>query len=383
MDDKKVLVIGGGIGGMSTAIGLKRGGTPVAVFERMPEVREIGTGTGIQRVVQKGLEMLGIGEAVRAIGGDPIEEHRMVSHSGRVMARIPRRGEAFVVHRGELLEVFKRELGDASIVHTSSECVGYTQDADGVTARFADGREERGIALVGADGVRSTIRQQMVGDGPPPYSGHTAWRGMFQYHHPTLPKDVSEQVFGPASLFGLFPCGDRLFWWAVTVRPEGQPDPPGGRKQDLLNTFGDFPEAIPDVIHSTPDEQIFRGDLYHRLPIESWTDGRVTLLGDAAHPTMPAFGQGAGMAMEDSAVLASELGPVGSAPDGNAIRAALAGYEQRRIPRTTSIVNRARRMTKFSDFRNPVGMKLREAFFSAMPERVWLRSYEHEHAYQL
>jgi 2-polyprenyl-6-methoxyphenol hydroxylase-like FAD-dependent oxidoreductase len=252
-----------------------------------------------------------------------------------------------------------------------------------VTARFADGREERGVALIGADGVRSAVRQQLVGDGPPRYSGHVAWRGMFKYKHPTLPVDISEQVFGPGTLFGLFPCNDRMFWWGVAPRPENEPDPPEGRKRDLLHTFGGFPEAIPDVIQSTPDEQIFRGNLYHRLPIKTWTDGRVTLLGDAAHPTMPAFGQGAGMAMEDAAVLATELGAVGNPGDGQAIRRALGGYEARRIPRTTSIVNRARRMTKLSDFKNPVGMKLREAFFSAMPERVWLRSYEHEHAYQL
>src|SRR5437868_6485438 len=112
-EEKNALIIGAGRGGMSTAIGLKRAGMPVKVFER--------------------------------------------------------------------------ELGDMSIVQTSSECVGYSQDEQGVTARFADGREERGVALIGADGVRSAVRQQLVGDGPPRYSGHVAWRGMFKYKHPTLP----------------------------------------------------------------------------------------------------------------------------------------------------------------------------------------------------
>src|SRR5437588_102013 len=106
MSDNKVLVIGGGIGGLSTAIGLTRSGVPVEVFERMPEVQELGTGTGIQRVAQEGLAMLGLGEAVEAIGGTPFQKQLLVSRSGRTMATIPRRGEAFVVHRGELMELF-------------------------------------------------------------------------------------------------------------------------------------------------------------------------------------------------------------------------------------------------------------------------------------
>jgi 2-polyprenyl-6-methoxyphenol hydroxylase-like FAD-dependent oxidoreductase len=383
MNDNKVLVIGGGIGGLCTAIGLSQNGVPAEVFERMPEVKEIGTGTGIQRVAQEGLRMLGLSDAVEAIGGTPFQAQLLVSRRGRTMATIPRRGEAFVVHRGELMEVFKRELGDASIVHTNRECVGYEQDGTGVTARFADGQEERGIALIAADGVRSVVRQQMIGDGPPRYSGQTAWRGMFKYTHPTLPNDVSEQVWGPAALFGLFPAKDRLFWWASAVRPEGEGDPPGGRKRDLLDTYEGFPESIPDVIQATPDEQIFRGDLYHRFPAKSWTQGRVTLLGDAAHPTMPAFGQGAGMAIEDAAVLARELSPVAESNNGQAITAALTSYEEKRIPRTAAIVNRARRMARLCAWKNPPAMVVREAFISAVPQGVWLRTYEHEHAFEL
>ncbi len=138
---------------------------------------------------------------------------------------------------------------------------------------------------------------------------------MFSYTHPTLPRTTSEQIWGPAAVFGLFPCDDRLFWWASEVRPEGGVDPPTGRKSDVLQTYRGWPESIPEVIEATPEGQIYRGDLYHRLPIKEWSKGRVTLLGDAAHPTMPAFGQGAGMAMEDAAVLTRELGAAGGLTD--------------------------------------------------------------------
>ncbi len=131
MSDDRVIVIGGGIGGLSTAIGLNRRGIPVTVYERMPEVREIGTGTGIQRVAQQGLEMLGLGEAVREIGGTPFEVQLLVARNGRTMATIPRRGEAFVVNRGELLEVFKRALADKVAIECNSECVGFEQAGAG------------------------------------------------------------------------------------------------------------------------------------------------------------------------------------------------------------------------------------------------------------
>jgi 2-polyprenyl-6-methoxyphenol hydroxylase-like FAD-dependent oxidoreductase len=384
MADSQVIIVGAGIGGLSLAVGLKRQGVPISVHERQSEVKEIGTGTGIQRVAQQGLEMLGLTDAIREIGGQGFEELRLKTYKGgRTMAAIPRRGEAFVVHRGELLEVLKRELGDMSVVRCDSQCVGFEQDADGVTARFADGRTERGSALIGADGVRSVIRGTVVGDGPPLYSTQTAWRGMPVYTHPTLPLDISEQVLGPKTIFGLFPCNERLFWWASEVRPEGQGDPPGGRKQDLLDTFAGWPEGIPEAIEATPEEQIYRGDLYHRRPVKSWRQGRAVLLGDAAHPTMPAFGQGAGMAIEDAAVLSRELGAAASIEDASALGAAFDRYQEQRIPRTGAIVDRARRMARMCAWKSAPLVAAREAMITAVPERMWLRTYEHEHTYHL
>ena len=240
MSDNRVIVVGGGIGGLSLGIGLQRKGVAVDIYEREPEVRELGTGTGIQAVAQQGLQMLGLGEAVEAIGGAPFEWQLLVTREGRQMAKIPRRGEAFVVNRGELLEVFKREI-DMSAVHTSMQCVSFDQDESGVTARFADGTEQRGAVLVGADGVRSVTREQVVGDGPPLYSGWSAWRGMFEYTHPTLPVTSSEQVWGPGSVFGMFPSNERLFWWAAAVLPEGAVDSPAGRKHDVMQTYSVWP----------------------------------------------------------------------------------------------------------------------------------------------
>jgi 2-polyprenyl-6-methoxyphenol hydroxylase-like FAD-dependent oxidoreductase len=167
------------------------------------------------------------------------------------------------------------------------------------------------------------------------------------------------------------------------VLPEGAVDSPAGRKHDAAQTYSGWPESIPEVIEATPDDQIYRGDLYHRLPVKSWSKGRVTLLGDAAHPTMPAFGQGAGMAMEDSAVLARELGSVSDLGDSAVIAAALSRYEKPRITRTSGIVNQARIMAKMCTWKNPLAMTARAALISSLPNRLWERTYESEHSYRL
>lgn len=384
MSEDRVIIVGGGVGGMSAAVGLRRRGVPVVLYERAEAVRELGTGVGIQRVALQALELLGMGPAVREIGGDPLQELRLLSYrDGHVMATIPRRGEAVVVDRGQLVERLRRELEADTVIVCGTQCTGYAEERDGVTVRFADGREERGVALVAADGVRSIIRQQMVGDGPPLDSGWTAWRGMPVYSHPTLPRDISEQVWGPAALFGLFPCGERLFWWAGAFTPERRAETSTGHRRDLLERFGDWPEGIAAMISATPEDEIFRGDIFHRIAIKSWSSARVTLLGDAAHPTMPAFGQGAGMAIEDGAVLARELGSVADLANGTAVAGALATYERQRIPRTSEIVNRARRMARVCTWRHPATLRARELAVSAVPKRQWLRTYEHEHAYQL
>jgi 2-polyprenyl-6-methoxyphenol hydroxylase-like FAD-dependent oxidoreductase len=197
-----------------------------------------------------------------------------------------------------------------------------------------------------------------------------------------MPADISEQVFGPGAVFGLFPAGERLFWWAGARRAEGAGDPPSGRKRDLLETFKGWPEAIPEVIEATPEQTIDRMDLYDRPTVKGWTVGCVTLLGDAAHPTMPSLGQGAGMAIEDGVVLARELASVNLA-DHAAVAAALDRYQARRMPRTNAIVNRSRKISQISRWANPVLVNLRAILLSHAPQRVWQKIGEHEHTYEL
>ena len=383
-DTERVLVIGGGIGGLTVAAALKAGGVPVEVFERQPELRELGTGVGIQRVAAQAMSMLGLRDELRKISGPGFEALRLLSwRDGHTMAAVPWHGEVVAVHRGELLEMLARAVGDLSIVHCGMECTGFRQDAGSVIALFADGHEERGAALVAADGLESTIRGKLIGDGGPRYSGATVWRALPEYEHKALGRNFAQQVYGPASIFGMFPVDRRLFWWGSQIRPEGAVDPPIGRKQDLLHTFEGWPAEVQQVIEATPEEALFRQDLYDRRPLKRWRNGRVTLLGDAAHPTTPTLGQGAGMAIEDGVVLGRELSAAGSLCAPGAMQAALDSYERKRIPRTSQIVNRSSKLAKLSHVKHPVGLFMRERVLSAMPQRFWQLLWEQERTYQI
>ena len=383
-NSERVLVIGGGIGGLTTAAALKAGGVPVEVFERQPALRELGTGVGIQRVAAQALTMLGLRDELRKISGPGFEELQLLSwRDGHTMAAVPWHGEVVAVHRGELLEILARAVGGEGIVHCGMECVGFHQDPSGVTALFADGHEERGAALVAADGLESVIRAKLIGDGRPRYSGATVWRALPVYEHKSLGRNLAQQVYGPASIFGMYPVDERLFWWGSQIRPEGAIDPPIGRKQDLLNTFDGWPAEVQQVIEATPEEQLFRQDLYDRRPLKRWRNGRVTLLGDAAHPTTPTLGQGAGMAIEDGVVLGRELSAVGSLSAPGAMQAALDSYERKRIPRTSQIVDRSAKLAKLSHVKHPVGLFMRERVLSAMPQKFWQLLWEQERTYQI
>ncbi len=155
------------------------------------------------------------------------------------------------------------------------------------------------------------------------------------------------------------------------------------RKRDVLRTFAGWPQSITEVVEATPEDGLFQGDLYMRPAVKTWTAGAATLLGDAAHPTLPAFGQGACMAIEDAAVLSRELTAAGDLADAGRIAQALTRYEGKRLPRTKGMVRKAGTMGSMNAWRSPAAVRFRDALISAIPQRLWLRTYEHESTYQL
>ncbi len=348
-----------------------------AIYERASELREIGAGIGLQAAGINAMAAIGRGDGLREITSVPVQELRVFAHDGRWLTTWPQFGASIGVHRGELLKVLKEGV-EASVINCGCECVGLRQDPDGVTVAFADGREERGAVAVGADGLRSTVRGLMQGDGLR-YAGYTEWRSFADLRHPEVPDGIAKNVLGPGGLFGMMPLSNgRTNWFCKMGRSEGAGDPPTGRRQDLLHTFGGWTEPIRAMIEATPEERVDRQDVFDRKPVTTWGRGRITLLGDAAHPTSPSLGQGAGMAIEDGPALARALAAAGGLRDRSRVEAALRRYEQDRIPRTTKITNASNRWNHVVTLRNSIGVAARALLLSRTPERLWRTRVESE-----
>ena len=350
MSDDRILISGGGIGGLSAALGLARQGIRSLVLERASELGEIGAGIQLGPNAFHAFDYLGIGEAARSAAVYVDKLLLMDAMSAEEICSIPLDGpfrERFgnpyaVVHRGELHGVMLRGCQENPLIelHTDSEVTGYTHSENGVEASLANGSRLRGCALIGADGLWSKVRQQMVGDGMPRVTGHTTYRSVIPYDQ--MPEDLR---FNAATLWAGPKChlvhyplsGWKMFNLVVTYHNHA-PEPVAGAPvshEEVMQGFEHIHPRAQQIIKIGKDWK--KWVLCDREPVMEWTDGAVALLGDAAHPMMQYLAQGACMAMEDSVILSVECGQT---PDD--LPGALRRYQDRRRLRTARIQLQAR-----------------------------------------
>lgn len=350
MPDKLILISGGGIGGLSAALGLARQGIRSLVLERASELGEIGAGIQLGPNAFHAFDYLGIGEEARAAAVYVDKLLLMDAIDAKEICSIPldapfreRFGNPYaVVHRGELHGVMlKGCLANPLIeLRTDSEVVGYERSEAGVEAMLADGSRVRGQALIGADGLWSRVRQQMVGDGMPRVTGHTTYRSVVPYDQ--MPEELRLNAAtlwaGPKCHLVHYPLsGWKMFNLVVTYHNHA-PEPVAGvpvSHEEVMQGFDHIHPRAQQIIRIGMDWK--KWVLCDREPIMEWTDGNVALLGDAAHPMMQYLAQGACMAMEDSVILSVECG---ATPDD--LPAALRRYQDRRRLRTARVQLQAR-----------------------------------------
>ena len=374
----KAIVIGAGIGGLSAAIALRRAGVEALVFERTRELKELGAGLSLAANATKALNGLGLTDALRGIGM-PIGVAEIRAWRGEVLSRIPTwqldekmGARSAAVHRADLQGALLRELGDEA-VRLGAACRGFEQEGEGVRAFFDDGTEERADLLVGADGLRSTIRRGLLGDGNPRYAGYTAWRAVVAPEDELVPADEAWEVWGRGVRFICTQIGRGRVYWAVSKNaPEGEHDVSTGATKDaLLELCAGWLEPVEELIAATEKAAILRTDIYDRDPVRKrWGKGRVTLLGDAAHPMTPDLGQGACQAIEDAIALVECL------EERENIEAALELYEARRTRRTAALVRGSRRVGRIAQLQNPLACCLRDAALRAFPSRLQMKQLE-------
>ena len=259
------------------------------------------------------------------------------------------------VHRGLLQTILLAAL-DRGDLRLGAQCVGVAQDAAGVTVSLADGSTEQGDLVVGADGLHSRVRAAVVGDGPPRYSGYTAWRGIVPLDRSLADRLRPGESWGRGCLFGVARLGgNQAYWWASARVGEGTSGTPAEEKATVERRFGVWPDPIPELIDATLEQAIIRSGQYDRAPLRSWSTGRVGLLGDAAHPMLASIGQGACQAIEDAAALGDAVGA--DADPTLALRA----YGARRAPPAAAAVRRSRRVARLAHLRHPLTEAARDA----------------------
>jgi 2-polyprenyl-6-methoxyphenol hydroxylase-like FAD-dependent oxidoreductase len=361
----KALIAGAGIAGLAAGIALRRAGLEVQIFERSPQLREIGAGLMIWPNGSRALRALGV--EVKSL---EVKKVTLSNWHGRRIIEMPvesayeRYGSnVSFVHRADLQAALAKSFGSQG-VRLGSEVRGFVEHEAHVEVALRDGSVATGDLLVGADGLRSPVRRQLLGDGDPTYLGSTIWRGLLASEGIAIPRGFGINWWGRGSEFLAFHLAEGSIYWAgVTKEPRGEKPGPGGHKKDLLERFADWAQPVPALITATQDTAILRNDMYDRPPAPRWSRGRVTLAGDAAHPMSPNQGQGACQALEDGVALGESVARESS------LAAAFALYEQRRLKRANREVTMSRQATRGVQIENPVLCALRDGFMSALPRR--------------
>lgn len=364
---RQAIIIGGGIGGITAALALRRAGIDAHVYERVAALREVGAGLGVWTNAMRVLDQLGVGDRVREIAR-PLRIAEVASSSGKVLARTlihEAVGEAdaanFILHRADLHNVLLEALPPEAL-HLDAPCTAIEQDDDGVTVRFGNGEHARAAIAIGADGLHSVVRRQLWGEEALRYSGQTCYRGIAPIAPPE--PQLIREIQGPGLRAAICPMDDqRVYWWAAINAPADERDEPGQRLSALLEAYAGWPFSLPEVIAATQGP-ILRNDLVDRAPRSTWGKGRVTLLGDAAHPMLPNLGQGACSAIEDALVLARCMLEHGTNPE------ALQHYERERMPRTTDFVRKSWTFGVPVRWSNPMAVWFRETLMGAVPKSM-------------
>lgn len=360
---RRVLIAGGGIGGIATALALQQQGIESVVFERAPQLRDGGAGLHIWTNGMLALDRLGVADQVAAIA--PAQaECNFATSAGRPIGVWPvgefveRYGQPTVAIGRSDLHGILRDAVTAPVV-TGAEVTGYTEHADGVSLHFADGSSEEGDLLIGADGVRSAVRAQLLGPQPPDYTGYIAWRGHAELGSDQFPPGTFQALFGPGTRFTYYDIAPGVVhWMSVADGPEGGRD--AGTPEQTLDMLRDRHAGWADprvrqILDATVPSSILRGDVLDRKPDSVWGSGRVTLLGDAAHAMTFNIGQGACQAIEDGLVLAGHL-----ATPGLGVTEALRAYETERQERTRPMQLLAHRIGVLGSLQNPAAVWLRD-----------------------
>ncbi|MBM3513741.1 MAG: FAD-binding protein [Alphaproteobacteria bacterium] len=339
-----IMIIGAGIGGLALALALQKRGRKVAVYERAPELGEVGAGVMLTPNSNRVLEHLGVLAEVEKGATSPGQTQVRHFETGAEMSTTDL-GDAFKkrygspyydVHRVHMHAALHQAVraNDSGCIHVAHDLIDLSQDAHGVRAMFANGAVAEGSLLVGCDGVRSVVKGNIGIDDAARFTGNLAWRGLLPIEAlPPHQRGPAITIWtGPGRHFVEYTIKNGTMKNYVAIANHDTWTEEGwstrAKVADPLHAFTGWHEDVRAIIAATPADGCIKWGLFDRDPLDWWSKGRVTLLGDAAHPMLPFMAQGAAMALEDAVILGRCLDIDTSVDD------ALARYERARLERT-------------------------------------------------
>ena len=337
-----IAIIGGGIGGLTAALCLRKIGIDVHVYEQSRALREVGAGINMTPNATRIIHALGLGEGLAKLGAMPTGVHQRRWDDGRTLLRTPLGTEIerhfgfrqYQSHRADVLNMLIGAI-PAERLRVGHRLVSFSERGDKVEAQFENGARVSTDALIGADGIHSTVQRLLFGATPPHFTGCAAYRGLApadKVAHLNL-ELVLQITMGPGSHFvNYFVAGKRLVNFVGIIEQASWTKKSWTERGDLAQAraaFAGWHGQVRGLLDAV--DETFIWGLFDRAPLPRWSVGRVTLLGDACHPMLPFIAQGAAQAMEDGATLADCLRKIGDVPQ------ALTRYQELRLPRTSHV----------------------------------------------
>lgn len=376
---KKIAIIGGGIGGLTTAIALQsKGFTDITVYEAAPEIRAVGAGILIASNAMTIFQRLGISEQIKS-EGNILDFVSLANHHGEILSKvdflkiIKRYGNGTVsIHRGRLQQVLLKNAGKTTVL--IGKRLKNIQNTEGSKTQlsFEDSTTAEADIIIGADGIHSAVRKHLFGETPLRYSGQTCWRGIAKMQ--TEDPKASVEMWGTHA--GVRACVNQVnetevYWYITQKHAAGMKLSVEETKPYLLNLVSEFNSPIQKAIQLTENQDILHNDLSDFKPINQWYKDNIVLVGDAAHATTPNLGQGACQAIEDALCLANCL------KEGPSVSEAFSTFQNARMRKVKFVVNTSFQIGQLSNIGGEVGYRLRNFLLKAAPSSVAEKQFDY------
>ena len=353
----KYTIIGAGIGGLTTAVAFEQKGIDYQIFERTPEIKEVGAGIWLSPNSLQIIESLGLLNKIQ-LAGNTLEQ---INIAKKDLNPISATNQDFVkkqfgytttsIHRAELQQILLSQI-PSNKIELGKDFKNYSELNTGkIKVEFEDNTSTETDYLIGADGINSKVRKQLFPTSEIRYAGQTCWRGVSDFEMPKAYAQTGMELWGDQVRFGLSKIADgKVYWFAVAKAIQNGKDDKTKIKKQLLDTYKNYDKLVTDIIKHTADDKILRNDISDLKPLEKWHKGNICLIGDAGHATTPNMGQGGAQAIEDAYYLSNLI-------EQNPNKNVFDSFQNKRVKKVNNIVKTSWQIGKMAHWKYGTGLR--------------------------